>query len=106
MSNLQPPDKFDNLKIPTSWMLTTISTYEKGIVDEKTTAALANKALRRIKKYVPKQGEKEHYANILDLCLSLSTIDRAENNFKKFYLDSLKEELYKIFLLLEEDNNE
>jgi len=49
------------------------------------------------------QQEKEHKEAIEDLCISLSTIDRAEGSFEKFYLDSLIEDLERIAKLLEEE---
>lgn len=85
-----------NIESAALWMLTTITEYEKGSVDKKETSSLAKKALKRIKKYVPKENEKITYEAVLDLCFSLTTIDRAMGNFEKFYLESLKEELDKI----------
>jgi len=106
MNNLEPLGDFDSLKKPISWMLSSIHTFEEGLLDKKTVSTLATKTLKKIKKYTPKPEEKENYEAVVDLCVSLSTIDRAEDNFKKFYLSSLKEELNKVLSLLEEENNE
>ena len=106
MKNLEPLDDFKSLKKPVSWMLSSIHAFEEGLLDKKATANLANKALKKIKKYTPKPNEKENFEIVIDLCVSLSTIERAENNFKTFYLSSLKEELNKVLSLLEEEKNE
>lgn len=106
MNNLEPLDDFDSLKKPISWMLSSIHAFEEGLLDKKTATSLANKALKKIRKYTPNPEEKENYKAVVDLCVSLSTIDRAEDNFKKFYLSSLKEELNKVLSLLEEEKNE
>lgn len=96
MSSLSPLNELNDLESAASWMLTTITEYENGIVNKKDTSTLAKKALKRIKKYVPKDNEKITYEAVIDLCVSLTTIDRAMGNFEKFYLESLKEELDKI----------
>ncbi len=96
MSSLSPLNELNDLETAASWMLTTITEYEKGLVNKKDTSTLAKKALKRIKKYVPNANEKINYEAVLDLCISLITIDRAMGNFEKFYLESLKEELDKI----------
>lgn len=106
MNNLEPLDDFDSLKKPVFWMLSSIQAFEEGIINKKTASNLANKALKKIKKYNPNPEEKENYEAVVDLCVSLTTIDRAENNFRKFYLSSLKEELNKVLSLLEEEKNE
>jgi hypothetical protein len=96
MSSLSPLNELSNLESAASWMLTTISEYERGSLNRKEASNLAKKALKRIKKYVPKDNEKTTYEAVMDLCVSLTTIDRAMGNFEKFYLESLKEELDKI----------
>jgi len=93
MNGISPLDELNDLKSAASWMLTTITEYEKGSVNRKDTSDLAKKALKKIKRYVPNDNEKITYEAILDLCVSLTTIDRALGNFEKFYLESLKEEL-------------
>ncbi len=106
MNNPEPLDDFESLKKPISWMLSSIHAFEEGLLDKKATSNLASKALKKIRKHTPNPEEKEKYETVIDLCVSLSTIDRAENNFQKFYLSSLKEELNKVLSLLEEENNE
>ncbi len=96
MSSLSPLNELNNLEFAASWMLTAITEYEKGSIKRKEASDLAKKALKRIKKYVPKANEKTTYEAVIDLCISLSTIDRAMGNFEKFYLESLKEELDRI----------
>lgn len=96
MSNSKPLEKVEELKQVLNWMLDTLSAYEKGLLDKKTTANIAKKTKRKVEKYIPKENEKEYFENVLDLCLSLSTIDRAQGNFEKFYLESLREDLEKI----------
>jgi len=100
-------DEILKLKIAASWMLETINAYEEGVLERKFTSALAKKVLKKVKSYIPKgEHEKENKETIVDLCMSLSTIDRAEGNFEKFYLTSLKEELERVIEELEEENDE
>lgn len=106
MNSPQTPDKINNLKTPTTWMIKVIEALEKGNLDKKTTSNIAKKALKKIEKYSPKIGENENYENVKDLCISLSTVERAKENFQKFYLESLKEELNKMLTILEEEKNE
>ncbi|MHA1303037.1 MAG: hypothetical protein ACTSQE_07915 [Candidatus Heimdallarchaeaceae archaeon] len=72
-----------------------ISLYEKGTVSKKEAARLASKLLRLFKKYTPEKEQQETYDFVLDLCISLTTIKRAEGQFESLYLKSLKEELEK-----------
>ncbi|TET81437.1 MAG: hypothetical protein E3J43_00785 [Candidatus Heimdallarchaeota archaeon] len=103
MTAISPPDEIDNLYNVALWMRSTVQAYQEGIINRKLTSGMAKKVLRKIKSYIPTQQEKEHKEAIEDLCISLSTIDRAEGSFEKFYLDSLIEDLERIAKLLEEE---
>ncbi|MHA2357278.1 MAG: hypothetical protein ACXABK_00730 [Candidatus Heimdallarchaeaceae archaeon] len=97
-------NEIQELKFAASWMLETINAYEEGVLERRSTSVLAKKALKKVKSYIPKcENEKENKGTVVDLCISLSTIDRAEGNFEKFYLASLKEELEKVIKILEEE---
>ncbi len=93
------PDTFDykqiNIATAIEVMESIISSYEDGKLSKKTASKSAKKLLRAIKKFTPKEEQKELYELVLDLSISLTTIDRAEKSFESFYLDSLKDELNK-----------
>ena len=103
MTELSPLEEFDKLKQVASWMLSIVTAYEKGALDRKTASLLAKRAQKKIKKHIPNESEKEHKETIEDLCISLSTIDRAMGNFERFYLTSLKEEIEEIIKTLEDE---
>ena len=93
MSDISPPTKITDLKSVASWTQNVIKAYESGAINKKTASSLAKKTLKKINNYVAKPEESENYEKLLDLCTSLSTIQRSEGDFEKFYLESLKEEL-------------
>jgi hypothetical protein len=103
MTELSPLEEFDKLDQVASWMLTIVLAYEKGALDRKTASALARRAQKKIKKHIPNELEKSHKDIIEDLCISLSTIDRAVGSFEKFYLISLKEEIEAIIKTLKDE---
>ena len=100
MSEISPLYDITELKLVTEWMKGVINAFEKGSLDKKTTASVTKKTLKKLEQFIPNPEERENYDKILDLCISLSTIERAEGNFEKFYLDSLKEELENIASIL------
>ena len=100
MSIITPLDKLTELKTAVSWMQQAVSAYEEGKASRKDISQLAKRAQKKIESYPPKDFEKEHKETVLDLCISLSTIERAEGNFENFYLDSLNNELDKVLNLL------
>lgn len=106
MSNISPLNNLNELRTAVSWMQEALNAYEDEIVNCKEIAVLAKRAQKRIESYKPSTFEKEHKEIVLDLCISLSTIDRAEGNFKTFYLSSLKEELERLLELLGVGQNE
>ena len=106
MSDISPLDEVNSLLSVTSWMLSTVEAYQEGNLNRKLASGMAKRVLRKIKNYSPSKLEKDHFETVEDLCISLSTIDRAEGNFEKFYLDSLKEELERVANLLEGKKNE
>ena len=93
MTEIASLNNIENLKVVSYWMMDTIIAYETGSITKKHASALTKIVLRKLKKYAPTDKEKSNYDIILDLCISLSTIDRADGVFEKFYLESLKEEL-------------
>ncbi len=93
MSNISPLTKITNLKSVASWTHDVIKAYESRVINKKITANLAKKTLKKFKEYIAKPEERDDYEKLLDLCTSLSTIERSETSFEKFYLESLKEEL-------------
>ena len=103
MTSISPLEEINNLHTVTIWMLSTVQAYRKGDIDRKFASGITKKVLRKIKNYNPSEFEKEHKEVVEDLCISLSTIDRAEGNFEKFYLDSLIEEIERVAKLLEEE---
>lgn len=102
MSTISPLDDISSLVQATKWMLIVLNAYKSDKVDRKQTSSLAKKAHRKLERYIPKPYEKEHKETVVDLCISLSTVDRAEGHFEKFYLESLEEELENIKITLEE----
>jgi hypothetical protein len=103
MTELLPLEEFDKLEQVASWMLSIVSAYEEGALDRKTASDLAKRAQKKIRKYNPKDLEKNHMETIEDLCISLSTIERAVGSFEKFFLTSLKEEIEAIIKTLEDE---
>ena len=103
MTELSPLEEFDKLEQVASWMLSIVSAYEKGVLDRKTTSALARRAQKKIRRHSPNDYEKDHKETIEDLCISLSTIDRAVGSFERFFLTSLKEEIETIIKTLEDE---
>lgn len=93
MSDISPLTEITDLKSVASWTQNVIKAYESGVINKKTAAALAKKTLKKFNNYIAKPEEIEDYEKLVDLCTSLSTIQRSEGNFEKFYLGSLKEEL-------------
>ncbi|MBY9001940.1 MAG: hypothetical protein KGD64_13565 [Candidatus Heimdallarchaeota archaeon] len=93
MSNISPLNVITNLKSVAIWMHNVIKAYESGAIPKKTASALSKRTLKKFSKYIPNPEERENYDKLLDLFSSLSTVDRADGNFEKFYLGSLKEEL-------------
>jgi hypothetical protein len=106
MTDISPLDEVTNLQDVTSWMLSTLKAYQDGTINRKLASGMAKRVLRKIKNYSPTKLERDHIETVEDLCISLGTIDRAEGNFEKFYLDSLKEELERVAKLLEGKKNE
>ena len=106
MTDISHLDEVTNLQSVTYWMLSTVEAYQEGSINRKLASGMAKRVLRKIKHYVPTKLEKDHVETIEDLCISLSTIDRAQGKFEKFYLDSLKEELERVAKLLEGKENE
>jgi len=106
MSTISPLDNINKLNQAIAWMLQTITSYENGIANKKEVALLAKRAQKKIESYGPNDFEKEHKEAVLDLCISLSTIDRADGKFENFYLDSLHDELEKIASILGDGDNE
>jgi hypothetical protein len=106
MNTIAPLDKLKELKIAVSWMKRAVSAYEEGIASRKDVSHLAKRAQKKIESYPPKDFEKEHKETVLDLCISLSTIERAEGNFENFYLDSLNDELDRVASILGNGDNE
>ena len=102
MSNISPLIEITNLKSVATWMQNVIKAYESGAIPKKTAASLTKKTLKKYNEYIAKPEERENYDKLLDLCTSLSTIERAESNFEKYYLDSLKEDLISLIDALEE----
>ena len=103
MTELSPLEEFDKLEQVASWMLAIVSAYERGALDRKTASALARRAQKKIRKHIPNDSEKDHMEVIEDLCISLSTIDRAAGRFERFFLTSLKEEIETIIKTLEDE---
>jgi len=93
MSDISPLTEITDLKSVASWTQNVIKAYESGVIDKKVAAALTKKTLKKFNNYIAKPEESEDYEKLLDLCTSLSTIQRSAGNFEKFYLQSLKEEL-------------
>ena len=93
MSKIEPLQIVENLKSVIVWMNSIIEAFENGLIDKKSASGLTRKTLRKLKLYKPNEKEKENYDKTIDLCTSLSTIERSEGSFEKYYLDSLKEEI-------------
>ncbi len=103
MTELSSLEEFDRLEQVASWMLSIVSAYEKGALDSKTASVLAKRAQKKIRKHIPTEHEKDHKETVEDLCISLSTIDRAAGSFERFFLTSLKEEIATIIKILEDE---
>ncbi|MHA1687286.1 MAG: hypothetical protein ACTSYD_12920 [Candidatus Heimdallarchaeaceae archaeon] len=101
MSTLTPIKRIGSLIEVTNWMLLALEAYEQGTVSGKLVSKSARKLLKQLERYVPSSREKNHHETVTDLCISLSTIERAVGPFKPFYLESLREELKKAHSLLE-----
>jgi len=93
MSDISPLTEIVDLKSVASWTQDVIKAYENGAINKKIASGLAKKTLKKFKVYKTKPEESDSYEKLLDLCTSLSTIERSEETFEKFYLESLKEEL-------------
>jgi len=93
ISDIYPQTKITDINDVDSGTKNVIKGYESGAINKKTASSLAKKTLKKINNYVAKPEESENYEKLLDLCTSLSTIQRSEGDFEKFYLESLKEEL-------------
>ncbi|MCE7741031.1 MAG: hypothetical protein GOP50_01110 [Candidatus Heimdallarchaeota archaeon] len=106
MSTISPLENLNKLKQAVTWMLQTITSYENGITSKKEIAHLAKRAQKKVESYKPNDLEKEHKEAVLDLCISLSTIDRAEGKFENFYINSLHDELEKASSILGVGDNE
>ena len=102
MASLTPLKKITDLTSVTEWMIKALSEYEAGNETKKRVSKQTKKVLKLLRKYEPGANQKEHYENVLDLCISLSTIERAEGPFMPFYLESLREELDKALKILKE----
>jgi len=100
MNTIAPLNAIKNLNDAVVWMKQVLDAYEEGTVEPKEISHLAKRAQKRIESYPPTDLEKEHKDTVIDLSISLSTIDRAEGNFENFYLNSLHEELDKVSNLL------
>ncbi len=100
MSTISPLDELKELKEAVVWMQKVLSSYENEIATRKDVALLAKRAQKKIESYKPNDLEKEHKETVIDLCISLSTIDRAAGNFENFFFDSLHDELEKALSLL------
>lgn len=101
MSTLSPIKRVESLIEATDWMLLALEAYDQGTASGKLISKFARKLLKQLEKYIPTTDEKNHHETVTDLCISLSTIERAVGPFKPFYLESLREELKKTHLLLE-----
>ncbi len=93
MNAVSPLDNISELKKAVIWMQKTLTAYEDGLADSKEISTLAKRAQSKIESYIPKDHEKELKETALDLCVSLTTIERAQGNFESFYLSSLNNEL-------------
>lgn len=93
MSSLSTIKQIESLLSVTVWMIQALDAYEEGTASGKAVSKSARKVIKLLKKYNPADNEKDHYENVLDLCISLSTIERAQGPFKPYYLESLREEL-------------
>ena len=102
MNSISPLEDIKSLLQATKWMLIVLDAYRNNNVKRNITSSLAKRAQRKLEKFIPKSYEKEHKETVVDLCFSLSTVDRSEGRFEKFYLTSLKEELENIKKILEE----
>ena len=100
MSTISPLGKIDELQKAVKWMQEALASFENGTANRKEISNLAKSAQKKIESYIPNDFEKEHKEAVVDLCISLSTIDRAEGKFETFYLDSLHNELEKVLKLL------
>lgn len=106
MTHIEPMSNISNLHSIITWMKTIFAAFESGKVDKKSVANKTKKTLAQLQKYIPEKNEKENYDLILDLCISLSTINRSQGNFEKFYLKSLKVNLEEIEKSLLVEKNE
>ena len=102
MKDIVPINEITNLEFATKWMQEVVKAYEDKTISKKNTSNLAKKTLKKLQEFQVKPDETDNYAKVVDLCTSLSTIDRSEGNFEKFYLESLKEELNKLLEDLQE----
>lgn len=95
-----------NLHNVITWMKTIFLAFESGKIDKKSVASKTKITLALLHKFIPEKNERENYDLILDLCVSLSTINRSQGNFEKFYLQSLKVNLEEIEKSLLVEKNE
>ena len=93
MNAVSPLDNINELKRAVIWMHKTLTAYEDGLATSKEISSLAKRAQSKIESYIPKNHEKELKETVLDLCISLTTIERAHGKFEPFYLSSLNNEL-------------
>lgn len=106
MTHVEPMSNISNLNNVITWMKAIFAAFESGKVDKKSVASKTKKTLALLQKFTPEKKEKEDYDLILDLCISLSTINRSQGNFEKFYLKSLKTNLEEIEKSLLVEKNE
>ena len=106
MTRIEPMSNISNLHSVISWMKTIFKAFESGQDDKKSVASKTKKTLTLLQKFIPEKKNKENYDLILDLCISLSTINRSQGNFEKFYLESLKVNLEEIEKSLLVEKNE
>lgn len=100
MNTISPLDELTDLKKAVIWMQQVLSSYDKSALNRKEISLLAKRAQKKIESYRPTDFEKKHKEAVIDLCISLSTIDRAEGDFENYYLSSLHDELEELSNLL------
>lgn len=95
MSNFSIPKKIEAIDEALSMMQEIFSEYKQGNIDKKEASKISKTVQSKLKDYKYSSNEKEKYDFVLDLCISMTTIKRAEGSFEKYFVDSLEEELEK-----------
>ncbi len=93
MNKFSIPKKIETTDDALSIMQEIFSEYKQGNIDKKEASKMSKIVQSRLEAYKYSSNEKDKYDFVLDLCISLTTIKRADGSFEKYFLESLEQEL-------------